>query len=747
MKARQTLYRFVPVLAVVGLVSAAVAAQAPAPAAQAPPAAPAAAPPTAPPADSILTEPRQAYDSTNYERARELLDSVIAGLGSAPATPEQRQVLIQAYELRARTRFNLRELESARVDLRAILLLDPGHVLSTLVAPGVVTLFAEVKKTTVGEVAIEVTPPDSLTMLDQQRIASEVASMSLVGGTHTISASRTGFAPSTQTFTVVPGMPLQRVVLALERVSSNLALVTSPANIEVIIDGVSRGVTELDPEGKGENGALVSKRFVIADLQNGRHTIEFRRDCFVTEQRPFDVPKPSDYRLDTVSLKPAVATVTVAADAAGATVFVDDTPKGAAPMVLDDICEGSHVLEVRTPFGRHVRRMDLKPGQKETFQARVRPAFAIISDSGAAGNVRGGPDLRLVAEQAFQDSSSVTLFAPPEKRAAELMAADQLPIDWLAFDELHRPIGKAETIGEPARAEIGGRMIKTLGAQGLAAVARDPGGTPADMLLILMAPGSVEPDVIRWRRDDPQSIREAVRRLDQAPQLYKSSIGVLAIDVHEVEGAVVATVNNGSSGAVAGIRPGDTIVSAGGAPVRGVVELSTAVDAKQTGQPLALELKDAAGAAKKVEVVVQAIPNVVSLADRALLSNKLSVEYTYRAAALTDALDEVAVRLNLAALSLRLRNRVDATRDLEQVLKVLSEGRITQPLLDAATGTAHYLLGLAAEASGDNAGATRAWRQAAQSTANLLTDGGEPIKDLAEQRLNQLQATRTGPRP
>lgn len=740
--------RILALCAVVALLGVATAAQAPAPQVPAavPQAPPAAAAPS--PADAVLTEARQAYDGTNYERARELLDSVISGLGTAPATPEQRQVLMRAYELRARTRINLRDLDSARVDLRAILLLDAAYVLSEQVSPAVLTLFGEVKKTTVGEVAIEVTPPDSLVMLDQTRITAEVAQLTLVGGTHTISASRTGFAPSTQTFTVVPGMPLQKVVLALERVSSNLALVTSPANIEVVIDGVSRGVTELDPEGKGENGALLSKRFVIADLQNGRHTIEFRRDCFVTEQRPFDISKPSDYRLDTVTLAPAVATVTIASDAPASTVFVDDTPKGAAPMVLSDICEGAHTLEVRTPFGRHVRRMDLKPGQKETFQARVRPAFAIISDSGAAGNVRGGPDLRLVAEQAFQETGSLTLFAPSEKRAAELMAADQLPIDWLHFDELRRPVGRAETIGEPARAEIGARIARTLGAQGLAAVARDPSGTPADMLLILMAPGSAEPDVVRWRRDDPQSIRQALRQLDQAPQLFKSSIGVLAIDVHEVEGAVVASVNTGSSGAVAGIRPGDTIVNAGSAPVRGVVELLTAVDAKQTGQTLTLDVKDAAGVAKKVDVVVQAIPNVVSLADRALLSNKLAVEYTYRAAALTDALDEVAVRLNLAALSLRLRNRAEATKDLERVLKVLSEGQIAPPLLDAANGTAQFLLGLSAEASGDSAAATRAWRQAAQSTSNLLTDGGEPIKDLAEQRLNSLQATRSDrPRP
>src|SRR6185369_14694716 len=198
--------------------------------------------------------------------------------------------------------------------------------------------------------------------------------------THTLSAVRTGYASGTQSFSVVPGTSPATITLALERVSSTLALTTSPANIEIVIDGVSRGTTDLDPEGKAADGGLLSKRFLISDLQTGRHRIEFRRDCFIAAEQEVDVPKPSDYKLEGVKLAPAVATVTVDANAPGGSVFVDDAPRGNAPLVMDDICQGSHVIEVRTPYGRHLKRMDLKTGQKEVFQARIRPAFAIVSD-------------------------------------------------------------------------------------------------------------------------------------------------------------------------------------------------------------------------------------------------------------------------------------------------------------------------------------------------------------------------------
>ncbi len=687
-----------------------------------------------------LTEARQAYDATNYERAREVLDAVIAGFASTPSQPESRQLLAAAYELRARTRVNLKDTDGARTDFRALLLLDPAFRPSAQIGPRVTALFEEVRKTTIGTVDVFVTPADAQVTLDGAEIPAESIARPLVGGVHSIAATRPGHTSAAQTFTVVPGAPPQRIALLLERVSSTVSLMTSPANVEVLVDGVPRGLTEPDPEA---GGGAVSKRLLLTDLQNGRHRIEFRRECFVGTEQEIDVPKPSDYRLEAVKLAPAVATVTVNTNAPGTTVFIDDTPRGPAPLTLNDVCQGSHVIEVRSRFGRYVKRVELRPGQKEVIQAAVRPAFAIVSDSGASEGVRGGPDLRLAAEVAFQDSKTVALYAPAEKVAADLQAADQLPVDWLAFDPIKRPIGNAAKIGEPARRKIGEAMARALDAQGIAAVARDPAGDRSDMLLTLLAPGSGEPDVIRWRLDNPQSARQATARLDETPPLFRASIGLLAIDVADVPGAIVAAVEPAAGAEAAGIRAGDLIVNAAGTAVTSAPQLLALVSAHQGTQPLAVEVRDRAGAAKKVLVPVQAVPSVVALLDQSVLFNKLAIDYTYRAAAMTTPLEETAVRLNMAVVLMRLGSWADATRELERVVKVVGEGRVAQTLTDAIGGTAHYLLGVCAEATGDVAGATRAWKIAAQSRGNLLTDSGEPLKELSERRLNQLRTTRT----
>ena len=46
-----------------------------------------------------------------------------------------------------------------------------------------------------------------------------------------------------------------------------------------------------------------------------------------------------------------------------AVVLVDGQEKGAAPLT-SQLCEGEHVVELRSPDGRYSRRVDVKAGQR-----------------------------------------------------------------------------------------------------------------------------------------------------------------------------------------------------------------------------------------------------------------------------------------------------------------------------------------------------------------------------------------------
>ena len=700
--------------------------------------------PPLPVTDPRLEEARQAYEATNYEAARDLLDAIIARLSAGTLEPAQRPVLAGSYELRGRARQNLRDVEGARTDFRALLFVDPSYTLPAQAGPRALELFEEVRKTTVGQVMIRVTPQDANVTLDGARLVDRSATLTLVGGAHTVAATRTGHRAAAETFTIVPGEPVRTIELTLDRESSTLTLMTAPSNVEVVLDGASRGLTEPDPNAAvaanvGE--AAPSKPFLIEELRAGRHRLEFKRDCYIGVEQNVDIARPDDVVIPTVRLERAVAQVTVSAEASGGTVFLDETPQGAPPQVLD-VCQGPHTVEVRTQTGRHVKRLNIKPRQAETFVANVRPAFGIVSDSGANEGVRGGPDRRLEAETAFQDLKTLTLFATPETRTKELTAADQLPMDWLAFNTRRMPIKGASTIGAPARRQIGARLAKSFEIQGIAAVARDPDGDQSDMLLMLLAPGSATPDVLRWKLDNPVTVRQAIARLDDVPLVTRGSLGLLAIDVLDADGAVVVTVQPGGSAAAASIQPGDRIVSAGGAPIKSAAQLVGLVNTHPANQPLSLDIQDRAGATRKVDVTLQRVPRLVELLDQTVLSNALAVQYASRAYSSATPLDEAAVRLNLAAALMRLENWVDAMRELEAVGKIAAGPALPQAVKDAVAGTVQYLTGACAEALGDVAGAERAWAQSSQSASALLTDSAEPLKELSERRLAQLRQAR-----
>lgn len=88
---------------------------------------------------------------------------------------------------------------------------------------------------------------------------------------------------------------------------------------------------------------------------------------------------------------------------------------------------------------------------------------------------------------------------------------------------------------------------------------------------------------------------------------------------------------------------------------------------------------------------------------------------------------------------MRLGSWSDATRELEAVVALSAKGTLPVPVRESVSGTAHYLMGACAEASGDAAAAERAWALSAQSPSALLTDSGGLLKELSEKRLAQLR--------
>jgi tetratricopeptide (TPR) repeat protein len=666
-----------------------------------------------PNAEALYQEARRLFDALDYERAVPALDQSIVALEAMPADASRNERLASAFEMRARSKFGLGDQDGARGDFVQLLTLTPGYALSGQVSPRVVTLFEEVAAQTVTNLTINLTPATATVFVDGAPLPGP-GTIRVAVGEHVITAEQPGYRSARESVVALAGAQAD-VSLVLERVASVIRITTAPADVEVKVDGASLGRTAAGDAGAG-GATTTSAPLIVNDVASGTHTIELSRECFTTVTQRVVVEQPDDYTVGPITLQPAVATLSITANAPNAQVFVDGRERGVAPLEIAGVCEGDHVVELRSPFGSDVHRVAVRAGSDVRIEAALKPAFAIVSASGAS---LPSQDVRVIVERAFAASKTVNLVAPPEADAQRALDANQLTTDWLAVDAAGRPAGASAQIAGPLRKDVSSKLADTFRSQGVASI------TMVDAtraLLALLASGSTAPDVIEVALDSPASIAAAVARLDRAAPLAGTSLALEVVDVADVAGPVVVTG--------APLDAGDVVSGADGKPVQDAAALAAIVAAKAPGDVMVLEAKDATGVAKRAEIPVAAAPKLIGLSEQGLLANRILLDLRARLAEATDPFETSVIRLNMAVALGRLGDWASAREELQRV--TLPEGP------GVGAGTVQYLLGVAAENLGSVAEAQAAFTSAAAS-ASLLTEDGPPVRELAQSKLAELQ--------
>jgi len=693
------------------------------------------------PATSIpsgLTEARRLFEAMDYDEVVRALDIVIRVLEDTPGKPA-REHLASAYELRARTHLNLGQSEAAAADFRALLELVPSRTLPANLSPKVQSLFHEVRQAMVGQVTLDVTPRDAAIAIDGEPLAPGTVSAYLASGEHRVTASRSAHRPAEQTIAVLPGVD-QTVKLALERTSAAATLVTIPPGVEILLGDTPVGTTESATSPPPEawlarydvSPSEFSKPFVLSDLAVGSHKVRLRRDCYRPQTVELAIDRLDDFAYLPIRLEPSQGTVHVAVQGQDVQVLLDGVPQGPAPLTLGKVCEGQHLIDVRAPRARLVRRVNVRAGDELKVEGKVRPALAVVSASAALTRRRGTADPRLELERLFERAETVTLFAAPEDVLAEFLQGERLDAEWLAFDGLRKPLSQSSTeMDDAGRVELSWNLARRLDAQGIVALAPAPGGGPNDLLMTVLAAGSGMPDVISFRLGDPQSTAAVIARLDRVISSFQSSLGFFAIDVLDRPGAVVASVEAGGAAAMANLKVGDMVTAVEGRSIGSVADLDSTVQGLTRGRPVALDVLDRAGVRKQISIAAQLKPRMVVSTDRTQQFNKNVVDLRYL---LPSARPEERpyLRLNLAISLIGVRAWEEAHRELEALT---SAG----PAIQA--GTVDYLLGLCFEGLHRFAEAERAWRAAVGSPAQL-SDDGPSIGGLAEAKLKAMQGRR-----
>jgi hypothetical protein len=696
------------------------------------------------PVETLAAEARRAYDAQDFDAALPLLDRLIDAL-QAPAAknPASLSALVGAYEMRARARLAPPRLDwdGARADFQALLSRSPRYALLPTTSPRILKLFEDVRRATIGEIALAVVPQDAAVMLDGRPVAWLAAPLAVVAGPHTISARRPGYRPVKETITVQAGESARSVTLTLERASATLSVFTAPAGVRVFVDGVEAGTTPPGPPAPADADWIraidqapetMSGVLVVDPVAPGSHAIELRKDCFATVRKNIDAPERADYRLPPQRLQPATASVRIAAPA-NARLFVDGQPAGTLPATLEGVCEGRHVFDIRTPSGRFSRQLDVVAGQTVDLGPQVKPAMALVALTGADAAARPARDVFEAVVRAVGDAGAVQLVTPPAEEVGRALLEQNLVPTFLAFDPSRRPASEAAArLATPERLAAAAALARRFDAQGLAAVTVPSREEPGRIWLTLLAAGSRIPDVVEIDLQDEQSRAAAARRLGERFPLSRPSVGIVAIDVADVTGAVVAGVAAGGPAAAAGLAPGDVITRAGGRAVADAAAFAARLREARPGTDLPVTIARPGAETREAALRVGEAPCVVRAADADLPFNTLALDFRARLAEPPEPSREPILRLNLAVALIAVGDWPGAKSELERV--TLPDG----PGISA--GTVAYLRGLCAEQLGDLAEAERLWRLAANAAGAELSEEGPPIQGLAERKLAGLRA-------
>lgn len=678
---------------------------------QASQATPSAQPQPAQPADvggaqALLAEAKRLFDALDYEQALVRLDTLVMQLDARRAEPASARLLAQALELRGRTRFGLGRADQAREDFHALLTLSPDYQLGEEVSPRVVALYRQIQGELIGRVLLTIEPADAVARIDGKPSGPLGEPWEVLAGPHVLAIVRGGYRTETRDLIVDAGRTLE-LKIVMERSSAIIAIESSQPGAEVLVDGVSKGKTESTP-------------FLVPDLQPGAHSVELQKPCFETARQTVTIDQLGDYRVGPVVLKPALGTIR-AGSSLSADVYLDGERRGGAPQTLDKVCAGPHIVEARTSSGRDVKRVELHTGETLDVTLSPRPTVALLTNAG----VLAGADVdewRTRVERALEGAGKVLVLAPPQAEVRRAEGAQRAPAGWLAVVP-GQPAARGDRDAETRR-DLSARLSRALGVQGVAAITRSP-SQPGTVWLALLAAGAAEPDVIALSTERPA---EALKQLDAASlggaSLLQRSLNLPLVEVLDRPGPVVLEPRGA-------LLPGDIVTAVNGQPVAGEQDVRRLLDAIGAVRTVSIKARSRAGVDKTADLPILSGPRLPGLSPDVVSPNLLLLDLRLRAAEAT-GLDAVALRLNLAALLIRLGAFSDALATLDEVA--------TEASGPTAAARA-YIRGEALNALGRGSEARAAWDAAVKASADVPTAGPDPtIAELAAHRLRPAAA-------
>lgn len=639
--------------------------------------------------------------------------------GQVPmVTPDAHELVAKSYEGRALALANLGRNPEASADFESLIRFDPTYAIDLSgISPKLVSLYRDVRKRTVGAITIETDPLGAeVTLNDRSLGPTPITDREVVEGTYTLRIVRAGFDPVEEEIVLEAGGRESRQ-FRLNPNARGIRIATVPREVKVIVDGEEKGTTfgiagpEYQDAGRelGLGLSEISEPLLVENLPPGDHDVLLRKECYQEVVVPITIEvdpennAPLAYK--PFVLEPSRGTLEIESEPSGAGVVLDGEPRGETPLTIQEVCSGRHdLLLEKEGLGRFAGTVEVQKDQPTGVSERLRLSVAAL-------------DLR--TEISYEESLGASLRGMQRYNVVDAstgVTADRV-------ERVRLELQGTEGKGLSERTVRG--LMEDLGVE-LVALAASAGALGDRVDFLLFGPMHFTPDRRRLESGTLSGFTRVKDALERSLEVEAAWTGLKLIDVRGEPHPIVLSVTPGGPASESGIRPGDRIVSVGGAPIRGTAKFLAAVREADPGDEVVYSL-DRAGGAEEIRVRYLSTPVLLG-ADGALLYNKAIADLQQLAAMASNPPARSYAWLNIGIALMQFGEWEKAIRDAFRAVDLPEGAGISR-------GTVQYLSGLCYEKLELLDEARSAYESAAASPlATLGSHDGRQVASSAKRR-------------
>ena len=190
--------------------------------------------------------------------------------------------------------------------------------------------------------------PDSATVEFQGKNlgATPIVIPDLPHGNYTAEVVRYGFNRQTVSWTIDSSTPkLVKVDLASNL--GTLVVTSNPKNAEVLVDGKIKGRTPLKDS-----------------VEEGKHTVEIRRNGYISVQRTISVKSQETFYVRDVTLEIKPGSISIVSKPSGAKITINGKHYGDTPLKMSNLKPGSFAIQLeKTGYDPVTQNVELPPGE------------------------------------------------------------------------------------------------------------------------------------------------------------------------------------------------------------------------------------------------------------------------------------------------------------------------------------------------------------------------------------------------